>query len=67
MAAPRRFRGWVYEEYSVKQLVWYEIHGDIKEAIQREKTLKKCSRSAKIELIQKENPYWRDLYKDIVA
>ena len=55
------------KKYSVKQLMWYEIHEDIREAIHREKILKKCSRSAKIELIQKENPYWRDLYEDIVA
>jgi putative endonuclease len=55
------------KKYSVKQLVWFEVHSDIREAIQREKILKKWSRSAKIELIQKENRYWRDLYEDIVA
>jgi putative endonuclease len=55
------------KKYSVKQLVWFEVHSDIREAIQREKILKKWSRSAKVELIQEENRYWRDLYKDIVA
>ena len=55
------------KKYGVKQLVWYEVHADIREAIQREKILKKWHRSAKIELIQKANPYWRDLYKDIVG
>lgn len=55
------------KKYSVKQLVWYEVHADIKEAIHREKILKKWCRSAKIELIQKENRYWQDLHKDIVG
>lgn len=55
------------KRYSVKQLVWYEVHSDIIEAIRREKILKKWSRSAKIALIQKGNPYWRDLYDDIIC
>jgi putative endonuclease len=55
------------KKYRVKQLVWFETHGDIMEAIRREKILKKWSRSSKIDLIQKGNPYWRDLYDDIIA
>jgi len=34
-------------------------------AIKREKQLKEWKRAWKIELIQKSNPYWRDLYADI--
>lgn len=55
------------KKYRVRQLVWFETHGDIMEAIRREKILKKWSRSAKIDLIQEGNPYWRDLYDDIIA
>jgi putative endonuclease len=54
------------KKYRFKRLVWFEVHGDIMAAITREKILKKWSRCAKIELIQKENPYWRDLYDDFV-
>jgi putative endonuclease len=55
------------KKYGVKQLVWFEVHGDIMSAITREKILKKWSRSSKIDLIQKGNPYWRDLYVDFTA
>jgi putative endonuclease len=55
------------KKYRIKRLVWFEVHGDITVAIAREKILKKWSRSAKIELIQRENPYWSDLYEDLVT
>jgi putative endonuclease len=55
------------KRYGVKMLVWYEIHADIMEAIRREKQIKKWDRSWKVELIQKTNPRWRDLYADMVA
>jgi putative endonuclease len=51
--------------YEVKQLVWYEEHGDIVAAIAREKQLKKWERKWKIRLVSSENPLWRDLYGDI--
>jgi len=53
------------KRYGIKKLVWYEIHADIMEAIRREKQIKKWDRSWKVELIQKSNPTWRDLYADI--
>ena len=53
------------KRYSVKILVWYEIHFDILEAIKREKQIKQWNRVWKIELIQKENPMWRDLFDEI--
>jgi putative endonuclease len=50
------------KKYRVHQLVWYE-HGDsIEHAIQREKQLKKWNRAWKLELIEKFNPMWDDLY-----
>jgi putative endonuclease len=54
------------KRHGVKQLVWFEVHADAISAITREKQLKKWNRSWKIELIQRENPRWRDLYEDIV-
>ena len=38
----------------------------MEEAILREKQLKKWERDWKIELIEKNNPYWRDLYPEIL-
>jgi putative endonuclease len=55
------------KEYGVKQLVWYETHADAISAITREKQIKKWNRAWKINLIQKENPYWRDLYETLSA
>ena len=55
------------KKYGVKQLVWFEIHADAISALTREKQLKKWNRAWKINLIQQENPYWRDLYEDIVV
>ncbi|MES2536309.1 MAG: GIY-YIG nuclease family protein [Pseudomonadota bacterium] len=55
------------KKYGIKELVWFEAHGDAISAIIREKQLKKWNRSWKIELIQRGNPDWRDLYEDIVG
>ena len=48
--------------HGLKRLVWFEPHGLIVEAIGREKSLKKYRRDWKINLIERENPDWRDLY-----
>jgi putative endonuclease len=53
------------KRYGIKNLVWYEVHADITEAIRREKQIKKWDRAWKVELIQTSNPDWRDLYADI--
>ncbi len=55
------------KKYSVKHLVWYEMHEDIHSAITREKQIKKWNRSWKIRLIQEQNPQWRDLYAEVVG
>jgi putative endonuclease len=55
------------KKYKVKRLVWFETHGDIIEAITREKQLKKWARAWKVALIQEANPDWRDLYDDFTA
>jgi putative endonuclease len=55
------------KEHSVTMLVWYEVAGTMEAAIVREKQIKKWRRAWKIELIEKTNPYWRDLWVDIVG
>lgn len=53
------------KQYSVHDLVWYEQHEDMLTAIAREKTLKEWKRVWKLELIEKMNPEWKDLYEDL--
>ena len=54
------------EKYNVSKLVYYEDADDIGEAIGREKQLKKWERKWKLNLIEKENPTWRDLSEDFL-
>ena len=51
--------------YRVRRLVWFEVHETMESAIIREKALKKWNRAWKIELIEKSNPTWTDLYDEI--
>ena len=53
-------------KYNVHTLVYYEAHGDIQEAIIREKQIKKWNRKWKLRLIEEMNLEWRDLYDEIV-
>jgi len=55
------------KQYQVHRLVYFEVHGDIQTAIEREKSLKGWRRAWKIALIEKENPEWHDLYDDITG
>jgi len=48
-------------KYSVHELVYFEETENVQIALTREKTLKKWKRSWKIALIEKMNPYWKDL------
>ncbi len=52
-------------EYGVKRLVWYEAHETREGAFTRERQMKKWKRAWKIELIEKENPGWEDLYETL--
>jgi len=52
--------------HRVHALVWYEQHGTMESAILREKNIKEWKRQWKLELIEKTNPYWRDLYADLM-
>ncbi len=51
--------------YCVHRLVWYEEHFDIRDAIQREKSLKRWPRRWKIDLIETMNPDWNELFRGL--
>jgi putative endonuclease len=53
------------KRYGVHILVYYERFGSASEAIQREKTIKKWPRQWKINLIERDNPDWIDLYEEM--
>ena len=53
--------------YGVHRLVYYEMHGDMEHAIEREKRLKKWERKWKLRLINEANPGWRDLGEEILG
>jgi putative endonuclease len=55
------------KQYRVHNLVWYELHADMITAIEREKNIKEWKREWKLNLIEKKNPDWRDLYDDITG
>lgn len=50
------------KQYNIKHLVYYELHANMESAIVREKQMKAWKREWKIQLIEKENPEWQDLY-----
>ncbi|MCF7913449.1 MAG: GIY-YIG nuclease family protein [Candidatus Cloacimonetes bacterium] len=54
------------KKYNVTKLVYYEEFLDIRDAINREKTLKGKLRKKKLNLILTMNPYWLDLYDMII-
>jgi putative endonuclease len=53
------------KRYDVSCLVWFEMHETMESAILREKQLKNWRRAWKIDLIEKDNPLWRDLAEDL--
>lgn len=54
------------QKYGVHTLVYYEHTTDVNAAIVREKQMKKWNRQWKINLIEKENPHWDDLYESLL-
>ena len=54
------------KKYNITKLVYYEQGEDIYGAICREKQIKGKLRKKKIEMINKMNPEWKDLYDDII-
>ncbi len=51
--------------YNLDRLVFYEVTEDVNAAIAREKQIKAGSRAKKIDLINRNNPEWRDLYGEL--
>jgi putative endonuclease len=53
------------KKHGVKMLVWHETHESRESAFMRERHIKKWNRVWKLEMIEKMNPGWRDLYDEI--
>ncbi len=54
------------KKYNIKQLVYFETHENAEAAILRESQMKAWKRQWKIELIEKNNPDWKDLYETLI-
>ncbi len=54
------------KQYDVHQLVWYELHESMESAIMREKRVKGWKRSWKLNLIERMNPDWKNLYHSLI-
>ena len=52
--------------YGVHQLVYYEIHDEVRAAISREKQIKNWTRRWKLQLIESSNPGWTDLSSELM-
>ncbi len=55
------------DKYNIEKLVYYEVFEDRDAALVREKQIKAGSRQKKMDLINKTNPDWRDLYDSILG
>jgi len=54
-------------KYNINRLVWFDQTDSIESAIQHEKPLKHWQRAWKIEMIEKANPEWEDLYASLLG
>ncbi len=54
-------------KYNIHRLVYFEYFQYVNNAIAREKQLKHFTRAQKIELIEKGNPTWEDLYPQLFS
>jgi putative endonuclease len=52
-------------KYGVDRLVWFEEHESLAAATRRERQIKEWKRAWKIELIERGNPHWIDLYASL--
>ncbi|MFQ3895376.1 MAG: GIY-YIG nuclease family protein [Pseudomonadota bacterium] len=53
------------KRHGCTMLVWFEAYDELQEARLRELQMKKWKRAWKIELIERENPQWRDLFETL--
>ncbi len=61
----KRGSGGFTEKYQVDKLVYFERVANKEEALKRERNIKKWKRSWKVDLIEKNNPRWKDLFEEI--
>ena len=61
----REGAGGFTQQHGLTRLVWYEVHDLMTEAIQRETSIKRWPRQWKINLIERDNPRWDDLYTSV--
>ncbi len=54
-------------KYGVAMLVWYEVHETRDAAFRRERQIKEWKRVWKLELLERGNPGWRDLWPDLLG
>ena len=52
--------------YAVDRLVWFETHDSVHAAKLRERQIKEWKRDWKINLIERDNPRWIDLYPSLL-
>ena len=55
------------QKYNVTQLMYFEVFGDVRLAIAREKQVKAWRREKRVALIAQQDPHWRDLSEDWLA
>ena len=55
------------KRYGVRTLIYFEAFDDIRDAIAREKAMKKWNRDWKLRIIEEANPGWTDLYPSIAS
>ena len=52
-------------KHHIRRLVWYEFHDSLDDAQRQERLIKRWRRKYKLDLVEKRNPAWRDLYHDL--
>jgi len=55
------------KKYNIDKLVHFKQYQDSVNAISREKRIKKYPRKWKLNLIEKENPHWMNLYEELIS
>ncbi len=61
-----KLRGGFTARYGVACLVWYEVHGSRDAAFVRERRIKEWRREWKLDLIERMNPEWADLFETLL-
>ena len=61
-----KLRGGFTARYGVARLVWYEVHGSRDAAFVRERRIKEWRREWKLDLIERMNPEWTDLFETLL-